>query len=1001
MLRNSPLGDRWVGLVLATLAAGTLAVGGCRGSRVRAHGSADQVVRTTASIPIAPSSPSSPTIAASATSLATPLPPPAAADPVIAAAPAQPANGPAMPALVAMPNEGKATDSPGLGNADDGPAPAPKADEPPAPAPAMPADAPAAPAPKADDPPAPAPAPAPEAPPQTPPAPPPAPVDPGAAAKALADEAARQMAIEREKAQFLVKQKLNEAKALEAKQDYPGAETVLLQAHDLAPTNAEVTAELALVQQILSRRGPTAASALEETRTSQMIRVEQQRTTAQNEFNMGKVAFDQGDYDGAIEHYQQSLMIIESSPVQVDWRNLKPDAESGLAEAVRAKEEKSKSARRQQTEEALGRLAGDEEQRLVEEMRRLESMMGVAVQAYERGEFATAEDMADRILQVQPDNGKARELKDAATAAGHDQVARDHLKIEQQRFREWYDEMQATRTLEHKILKWPSQRFWDRITRARATVRSAFGATKSDPDEVALRKKLATTTVNLSVESRPFKEVLQTLQIQTGVNLYIDARIVADVGEVVVPNIQVEGIALKEALDMLMAVPPGGDVLWNVQGNVVVFTKKEYVKHTLTLHQHSVADMTTGLTDFIPPRIDLVSGDQVNDEANPLFGGEGEEPVKPFGTIEDLIELIKSAVGGPGTWEVPETSIAASGQIAIIVKHTAEVQDQVAKFLNDLRAFAGIVVTVETRFLQVSDDFLRDVGVDFRGLGGQTPGTLVNLDDVTNGLTNGASSGRDNGGPGLPAGAALNPSAGAYFNDGRDGDFRGRTENIFDKALGGVLSSLGGATFTLSYLDDSQFAAVVKAVEKTQKGRTLTAPTITVYNTQRANVTVVNQLSYIQDFDVEVAQTSSIADPIIGVIQDGLTLDVRPTVSNDRKYITLELQPTVAKLVEPIPTFSTTLGSSFSPVIIQLPELKLQQAKTTVRIPDGGSILIGGLKNISTVDRSSEVPLIAKIPLLSFLFSRKGRSDEMSNLMILVRATITDLQEQEAKFRGR
>jgi type II secretory pathway component GspD/PulD (secretin) len=125
---------------------------------------------------------------------------------------------------------------------------------------------------------------------------------------------------------------------------------------------------------------------------------------------------------------------------------------------------------------------------------------------------------------------------------------------------------------------------------------------------------------------------------------------------------------------------------------------------------------------------------------------------------------------------------------------------------------------------------------------------------------------------------------------------------------------------------------------------------------------------------------------------------VRPTVSNDRRYITLELQPTVADLLEPIPTFATTLASSFSPVIIQLPEIRLQQARTTVRIPDKGSILIGGLKRIQTVDRASETPWLAKIPILSFLFSRKGRSDEMSHLMILVRAEITDLAEQEERY---
>jgi type II secretory pathway component GspD/PulD (secretin) len=69
-----------------------------------------------------------------------------------------------------------------------------------------------------------------------------------------------------------------------------------------------------------------------------------------------------------------------------------------------------------------------------------------------------------------------------------------------------------------------------------------------------------------------------------------------------------------------------------------------------------------------------------------------------------------------------------------------------------------------------------------------------------------------------------------------------------------------------------------------------------------------------------------------------------------------------------------------------------------VRIPDKGSILIGGLKNITTIDRQSETPVLGKIPFLSFLFSRKGRSDEMSNLMILVNAEITDLAAQEEMF---
>ncbi|MCZ6786990.1 MAG: hypothetical protein O7E54_07475, partial [Planctomycetota bacterium] len=218
--------------------------------------------------------------------------------------------------------------------------------------------------------------------------------------------------------------------------------------------------------------------------------------------------------------------------------------------------------------------------------------------------------------------------------------------------------------------------------------------------------------------------------------------------------------------------------------------------------------------------------------------------------------------------------------------------------------------------------------------------------------------------------------------------------------------ALGGGTFAMTYLDDFQFTLIVRATEKKIDSREMTAPSLTVYNTQRANLTVVNQISFIQDFDVEVAQTSFIADPVIGVIQDGLTLDVRPTVSNDRQYITMELRPTVADLITPIATFQTLLGASIgafsaqSPVTIQLPEINLRLAESTVRIPDGGTILLGGLKEIRVKDSKSTTPILGNIPILSFLFSRQGKSDETEHLMIIVTATITDLQEQAGRRVG-
>jgi hypothetical protein len=44
---------------------------------------------------------------------------------------------------------------------------------------------------------------------------------------------------------------------------------------------------------------------------------------------------------------------------------------------------------------------------------------------------------------------------------------------------------------------------------------------------------------------------------------------------------------------------------------------------------------------------------------------------------------------------------------------------------------------------------------------------------------------------------------------------------------------------------------------------------------QRANLSVMNQVSYIQDFDVEIAQAAQIGDPIVGILREGVILDYR------------------------------------------------------------------------------------------------------------------------------
>jgi type II secretory pathway component GspD/PulD (secretin) len=577
----------------------------------------------------------------------------------------------------------------------------------------------------------------------------------------------------------------------------------------------------------------------------------------------------------------------------------------------------------------------------------------------------------------------------------HNQASEDTLRVQREQFAKWRLDMQETTVPYHRILTWPSQEHWNTITEKRKDLGTISEPVQDSPETAATKARLRNDRVSFSFQGSPFKDVVNFIGTAKGLNLYVANEVAGELESVQI-NLTLNDVTVEHALKTLNKV--AGNLTFVVQGSVVYITKPELARADPIIKVHSVGDLTVQLTNFIAGNLLLLPANAEEKEDQPRFD-TAREGTPSFGGIEELIELVKKNTASEEYWGTEGVNIAASGTDKMLVVAEPEVQRAVARFLEDLRVFSGLVVTIETRFLTVTDRFLRDVGVDIRGLGNASPGPLALLDDVTNGLDDNASAGFDNNGPGLPANGSGHPSSGAFFNNGSDGDYRAHNEHVFDRALGSKITNTGGAVIQWSLVDDTSISMILRAVEKTQEGRLLQAPSVTVYNTQRANITLINQLTYIQDFDVEVAQTAFIADPIIGIIQDGLVLDVQPTVSHDRKYITLTLRPTIANLVRPIPTFTTSLGAFTTPVTIQVPELRVERAATTVRVPDGGTLLMGGLKTINMADMKAETPWLSSIPFAAFFLGRKGTVKEMDNLMVIVKASISDLQEEEAALR--
>jgi hypothetical protein len=164
-------------------------------------------------------------------------------------------------------------------------------------------------------------------------------------------------------------------------------------------------------------------------------------------------------------------------------------------------------------------------------------------------------------------------------------------------------------------------------------------------------------------------------------------------------------------------------------------------------------------------------------------------------------------------------------------------------------------------------------------------------------------------------------------------------------ALVGLLPPEPGPTPAASrivWMFDSVAAEVLlAAVEKSKGVELVTAPRITTYDAQRANISVLNQLSYIQDYDVEVGMGGSrIADPIVGTVQEGVVVESLPTVSADRKYVTIELNVTSSNVLKPIKEFKTKLATGDKEVTIQIPEVRVLKSRQSLTVPDDGYALL-------------------------------------------------------------
>ncbi|MHC4851412.1 MAG: hypothetical protein ACYTF5_05295, partial [Planctomycetota bacterium] len=704
----------------------------------------------------------------------------------------------------------------------------------------------------------------------------------------------------------LLKKYLSDARQARNNGNLEAAYRLALQAREIAPGDREVQELLVSLRREMGLKAETPVEFGKAMQELRQIAHDRARNEVRRLLQAGQEAADENNFTTAIQNFNRALLTIDVKP-EVAWGSLEDQARTSLAE-TQSRQEQTELSRATQVERQIQeRLRAAEERETARINARVDYLLQKATLAYQHQKFAIAQDLAQQALNVQPTNSVAKNLFTAAGKSLRDTRTERYWKdkaVEYLKLQERLEDLKITQT-EVMVV---DDAAW---ARAMARPGRVLPASAESPEDRAVRAKVKSEKVGkhaFTTENGAYGEVINLLSTVTNIPIIItpDGQSVINEESLVLEMNLAAPITLANMLDEM--VSRSEQLAWTVRDGVVQITTKAKSGGDNKLNLFDIRNLVFPITDFLPPSIrDLPTEAEA---ATPRTGGESDEKVS-YIEPDALIANIKDSTD-PAYWETEGVVMEYVEGGYLMVNANPEMLRRVAAFLDDMDRFSTAVVTVETTFLTISAHFLQELGVDFRGLGGAgNKGTVASLDDVTNGPDDFASRGLDNSGTQDPA---AHPISGFFYDDGGDGDLRARTENFFRDQLGNVLTTTGGLTAMITFLDDSEVQAIFRAVEKSEKAQIVNAQTVTVLNNNHANVAVINQTSYVRDFDVEVAQAAFIADPKVDVIHDGVVLDVRPVITHDRRHVLLVLQPTVAKLQRPIPTFTTSLAGSTLPV---------------------------------------------------------------------------------------
>ena len=340
------------------------------------------------------------------------------------------------------------------------------------------------------------------------------------------------------------------------------------------------------------------------------------------------------------------------------------------------------------------------------------------------------------------------------------------------------------------------------------------------------------------------------------------------------------------------------------------------------------------------------------------------------------------------------------------VRNTPFELDAIEGFVRSQALGESVMVVMKTSVLEVSEDVLEELGYDwlidpsqlnnnnFLGGGTQGNGGLITpVPGVVNGTTV----------TGGPVTSGLRSGDGIFLSDSIDDRIAGITTDTTNRSASPL--SLTGQ------INDTVFQTILRAINQKTSLSSLNQSTTVSVAGQRVELMSGDEFIYPTEFEPgELPNTTNSSIPILTPAnptafetrQLGFDISVEPTVSEDKNYIDLQVNPTITNfdgfieygspintlVTDPITGLLASVPLQTNSII--MPVFRTVRVNTAVTIQDGATIVVGGLVQNEITNVNDKVPVLGDLPLIGRFFQSEGVQNRKTAVVIFIKVELVD-----------